>query len=228
MRILSYILSISLLSLLPLTGYAQQNTDEQKKEYNPWSFNGIGIQTDIFGYAYSMLEDYTSGEVAIEANIGNRFYPIVEAGLGWCNVTDETTSIKYKTNAPYFKVGLNYNFFTSKDKPNPDHYIFGLARVAWSTFEYDVTTPPITDPVWGGSSSLELKDVAGSCCWAEFGAGIKVKIYKGFHMGWSVRYKVRLSQKEGNNSNMWYVPGYGINKSTCFGGTYSLIYEFSL
>lgn len=228
MRTLSYILSISLLSLLPLGSKAQEAVEEQKREYSPFSFNGIGVQADIFGFAYSMLEDYTSGEIAVEANFGNRFYPIVEAGMGWCNVTDETTQIKYKTSAPYFRAGLNYNFFTDEEKPSPDHYIFGLARIAWSSFNYDVTTPAITDPVWGGAVGLNLKDAPGSCTWAEIGAGIKVKIAKGFHMGWSIRYKVRLSQEKGSNSNMWYIPGYGINKNTCFGGTYSLIYEFPL
>jgi hypothetical protein len=44
-------------------------------------------------------------------------------------------------------------------------------------------------------------------------------------MGWSIRYKFRLSQKNSTYSNMWYIPGYGINKRTCFGGTYSLIYD---
>ena len=227
MRTLSYIFSISLFILLPLGAYSQENNDKNQtdNEQDRFSFNGIGISADLFGYAYSLLEDYTSGEVAIEANFNNRFYPTIEAGLGWCDVKDETTSIKYKTSAPYFKVGLNYNFFTNKEKPDPDHYIYGLARFAWSNFEYDVDSPPITDPVWGNSVALDLKDVEGSSTWAEIGAGIKVKIAKGFHMGWSVRYKIRLSQKEGTNSRMWYIPGYGINQSTCFGGTYSLIYE---
>ncbi len=215
--------------LLPHKGAAQEKESSQDgnaaKEYSMFSFNGIGVSADLFGYAYSMLEEYTSSEVAVELNFGNRFYPIVEAGMGWCDVTDETTSIKYKTSAPYFKAGLNYNFFTNSEKPNPSHYIYGLARFAWTSFEYDVETPPIIDPVWGGSAALDLNGVSGSCSWAEIGAGIKVKVFKGLHMGWSIRYKIRLSDKEGSNSNMWYIPGYGINKSTCFGGTYSIIYE---
>ena len=44
-------------------------------------------------------------------------------------------------------------------------------------------------------------------------------------MGWSVRYKLRLKQENGTNSRMWYTPGFGINKSNGFSGTYNLIFD---
>jgi hypothetical protein len=228
MRILKYILLSSILFALPSAAQEQENrTDEEKveKNYSMFSFNGIEVSADIFGYAYSLLGEYTSGEVALEVNIGNRFYPAVEVGYGWCSTTDETTGIRYKASAPYYKVGIDYNFSTTKEKPDPDYSILGIARFGWTSFEYDVTAPPVTDPVWGGTSSLELNGVKGNAAWAEIGVGLKARIAKNFLMGWSVRYKIRISEKVGSNSNMWYVPGYGINSSTCFGGTYSLIYE---
>ena len=76
--------------------------------------------------------------------------------------------------------------------------------------------------------ALNLKNVEGSCLWGELGVGIKVKIVKGFKMGWSVRYKVRFTEEKAQNSRMWYIPGYGINNSTGFGGTYSLIYDLPI
>lgn len=231
MRISSYTLLISIMLILPSRGHAQEAAPKEEKT-SKWksmfSFNGIGVSADLFGFAYSLLDDYTSAEIAVEANLGNRFYPIAEIGFGWCNTTDETFGIKYRTAAPYYKLGLNYNFFTNEETPDPKHYVYGLVRIAWSGFEYDVTTPPITDPVWGGTTALDLKDIYGSCLWGEIGAGIKVNIYKGLHMGWSIRYKMRFTQKEGSNSNMWYIPGYGINQSTGFGGTYSITYDFPL
>ena len=226
MRILRYILLSSLLLAIP--SVAQESTHENKKEekkYSMFSFNGLEVSTDIFGYAYSFIGEYTSGEVALEANFGNRFYPAVEVGYGWCDTKDETTGIKYKSAAPYYKVGLNYNFSTTKEKPDPDYSILGIARIGWTSCEYDVDAPPITDPVWGGTSSLKLDGVNGSATWAEIGVGLKARIYKNFHMGWSIRYKVLLNDKKGSNSNMWYIPGFGIKKNTGFGGTYSLIYE---
>ena len=233
MRISRYILLSSILLVLAAAAPAQENSNAtaKKKSREFWSlfsFKGIGLSTDLFGFASYALSDHCSGEVAAEANFGNRLYPAVEVGWGWCNTTDELSSIKYRASSPYYRVGFNYNFFTTKKEPNPKHYIYGLLRIGWSNFKYDVSTPPITDPMWGSSTALDLKDVDGSCLWGEIGAGIKVKIAKGFHMGWSVRYKVRFTEEVGPNSQMWYIPGFGINKTFCFGGTYSLIYDIPL
>ena len=208
----------------------EQGEEKERKEsfWSMFSFKGIGFSTDLFGCAYSLIGNGISTEIAAEANFGNRLYPVVEAGWAWCNTTDESSRISYRTNAPYYRAGVNYNFITKKDKPNPKHYIYGLIRIGWTNFRYDVNTPPITDPVWGGEVALDLKDVEGSCLWGEVGAGIKVRIFKGFHMGWSVRYKVRITEKQAQNSRMWYIPGYGTNQSTCFGGTYSLTYDIPI
>ena len=227
MRILSYILFSSLLLLTPLAAEARENKNEENTntEYKFFSFNGVGIQADLFGYVYSLIGEYTYAEGALELNIGNRLYPIAEVGYGWCNYTDETSRMHYKTASPYYKVGINYNFYTKRDNPNPKNYIYGLARIGWCNFNYDVNTPEITDPVWGENTSLNISNVNGASVWAEIGAGIKVKIAKGFHMGWSIRYKFRFSEKNSEYSRMWYIPGYGLNKRTCFGGSYSLIYD---
>ena len=218
---------MSSILLIPSFEATAQGKKENKAGEEPvsYSFRSIAMSGDLFGLAYSLIDDYASSEIAIEANFGNRLYPIAEIGYGWCDATDETNGIRYKTNAPYYRVGLNYNFSTTRENPNPDYCIFGIGRIGWTSCRYDVDTPPVTDPVWGGSTSLHLSGVKGSAAWAEVGVGLRMKIAKNFHMGWSVRYKARLSQEKAHNSEMWYIPGYGINKSTGFGGTYNLIYE---
>ena len=226
MRTLSYILFSSLFILAPLTIQAKDKNEKEKDTtYKFFSFNGVGVQADLFGYIYPLIGEYTYAEGAVELNIGNRLYPITEIGYGWCNYTDETSGMHYKTASPYYKVGFNYNIFTKKDNPDPKHYVYALARIGWCNLKYDVNTPEITDPVWGDKTSLNITGVDGASIWAEIGAGIKVNIAKGFHMGWSIRYKFRFTEKTSPNSKMWYIPGYGINKSTCFGGSYSLIYD---
>ena len=227
MRTLSYILLSSLLLLFPAKGLGEEKKGNANEEngYRFLSFNGIALSADAFGAVNYLIGGTLSSEIALEANIGNRLYPIVETGYGMCNTTDATSGIHYRTQAPYYRVGLNYNFFTKKEKPNPKNYIYGIARIGWCNFNYDVDTPPIIDPIWGSSTELHLQDVAGSCIWGEVGAGVKVKIARCFHMGWSVRYKLRLKQENGPNSKMWYIPGFGTNKSNGFSGTYNLIFD---
>ena len=57
-------------------------------------------------------------------------------------------------------------------------------------------------------------------------AAIDAKIYGPLHLGWSVRYKRRLTHSEGSLGNVWYVPGFGKQGSTRLGGTFDIILEF--
>lgn len=183
---------------------------------------GLSLSADLFGLVGGLFgNDFQSMEVAAELNLKNRFLPIVEIGYGTTNTTDDDKHIHYKTSAPYFRAGMNYNFFYKKETQS---YVFGGLRLGYSSFSYDVDAPDLHDPVWGGSVPFAYKGVSGSATWAEFVVGLRTPIVKNFHMGWTVRYKKRLSSKETPNSKPWYVPGYGENDSVLFGATYNLIY----
>ena len=55
-----------------------------------------------------------------------------------------------------------------------------------------------------------------------------MKIYKNFHMGWAVRYKSELSSTKNQLAKPSCIPGYGYTtNSTCWGGTYSLIFDLN-
>lgn len=246
MRTLKYILTISLFALLPAVASAQKvstdsvATPETKTIVIPkaksdtvkfnkfYQFRGINVSADIFGCAYSLIEDYISGEVAIEANFGNLIYPVFEVGYGKMETTDETTGIYYKSAAPYYRAGFNINCSNRDGEIARKNYIYALARIGWTNPKYSVQTPPIYDPIWGGSASLDLTDVDGAYSWAELGVGVNVSIFKNFRMGWTIRYKARIDQKVGSNSKVWYAPGFGTSRHTTFGGTYSIIYNIPM
>ena len=224
MKILNYILLSSLLlTTLPLTVEAQEK--ETTKEESPFAFKGISLSADIFGYIGSFLDEGKSGEIAIEANLGNRFYPIIEAGYAGIDIVDENFGIHYKSSAPYFKAGLNYNFSYQKGKAPRPNYVYGALRYGCSRMKYDVSSPPLHDPVWGGEVPFSLSDVSGFASWIELGVGVNAKIWKNLRMGWCIRYKARLNVVNGENTRIGYIPGFGTNRHTRFGATYSIIYE---
>ena len=224
MKISNYILLSSLLlTLLPCTIGAQESKKEDKKE--TLAFKGISLSTDIFGYMSSFLDDGMSSEVAIEANLGDRFYPIIEAGYGSIDITDENFGIHYKSAAPYMRAGLNYNFSYEKGKAPRPNYVYGALRFGCSKMKYDVSSPPLHDPVWGGEVPYSFKNINGFASWIELGVGVNAKIWKNFRMGWCVRYKARVNATKSHNSKIGYIPGFGTNRHTRFGATYSLIYE---
>lgn len=224
MRILNYIFLSSLLLVLPIATKSQETKDTLIAD-GSFKFRGINISTDLFGYLYSFIEDGTSGEIAVEANLGDRIYPTVEVGYGSIDITDENFGIKYKSAAPFFRAGLNYNFSYVKGNPIRPNYVYGALRFGCSKMDYDVSSPPIKDPVWGGEVPFVHDNISGFASWMELGVGVNVKIWKQFRMGWSVRYKARINVVNSENSNVGYIPGFGKNRHTCFGATYSIIYE---
>lgn len=216
-------MSSLLLTLLPCTINAQEKKSEEKE--GTFAFKGISLSTDIFGYMSSFLDDGMSGEIAIEANLGNRFFPIVEAGYGSIDITDENFGIHYKSAAPYMRAGLNYNFSYQEGKTLRPNYVYGALRFGCSKMKYDVSSPPLHDPIWGGEVPYSFSDVNGFASWIELGVGVSAKIWKNFRMGWCVRYKARVNATKSHNSKIGYIPGFGTNRHTRFGATYSLIYE---
>ena len=55
--------------------------------------------------------------------------------------------------------------------------------------------------------------------------GVENKIWKIFHLGWTARYKNRISGKSASIGEPWYVPGFGKSGTTVIGGTFNLIFD---
>lgn len=183
---------------------------------------GMSIMVDAVGPGAAVFgSDFFSIEAALEVNLLNRFFPIIEVGYGRTDATNEDSELHYKTAAPYFRIGANYNVQYKKKRPG---YIFAGARLAYTSFKYDVDGPSMTDPVWGGEIPFRFTGVKSNALWTELLVGVRAQIYKQLHMGWSFRYKVRLNVKDGDNSSPWYIPGFGANDNTKFSATYDLVY----
>lgn len=228
-RILKYIiLLISSISLcIPLQAQNSERTEgdnKEKKQSDIPLFNGISVGVDISGAVGKVLGgNRLSGEVQGKIDLKNRFFPTVEIGWANTNTTSTSTNQHYKMSAPYFRIGADYNFFHKKT--HLPGYIYGGLRYGFSSFNYDVDIPPMTDPTFGNTAiSGSYQGISSSAHWLEVVAGVHVKVYKNFCMGWSIRYKSMLNLKKGYNTEPWYIPGFGKNTKTGFGVSYSLIY----
>ena len=225
----TYIIALlALNSLLALpTRLSAQNIKTLKngeKEEKP-VFQGIMVGVDVFGFLNQALgSDARTTEVSIEANLQNRFLPIVEIGYGGMDMTADETDIHFKTSAPFFRVGMNYNVFYQKPDL-PGCLTVGL-RYGFSSFKYDVQSPNLVDPNWGHTQvPVDYTDVKSNVGWLEAVVGMRANVYKNFYLGLNVRYRSRLSMTKNENSEPYYIPGYGRGKSSNFGITYSLIYQ---
>lgn len=254
-RILGYIISLSFLYLGAVPISAQQYSDNRQqqmqgtpKEKKPDGpklkaplYNGLYVSADLYGLGSKLLgSDFLSSEIGVGVNLKNQFMPTIELGYGKTNKWNEN-GIHYKSNAPYFRIGVDYNI-RFKKLDYEDWLYFGV-RYGYSSFKYTIGNAPIIDPkyggkidnpnlidpIWGGLSIPYYENnINGSMSWYELVAGIRTKIYKNFFMGWTLRLRYKMSAKEASNASPWYVPGYGKYASTANGITYTLIYKFSL
>ena len=220
------LLALSSLLVWPTRLSAQkiQIQKDGEKEEQPF-FQGIMVGVDVYGFLNQALgSDARTTEISVEANLQNRFLPIVEIGYGGMDMTDDETEIHYKTSAPFFRVGMNYNVFYQKPEL-PGYLTVGL-RYGFSSFKYDAQSPDLVDPNWNHTHvPVDYTGVKSNVGWLEAVVGMRANVFKDFYLGMNVRYRSRLSMTKNENSEPYYIPGYGRGKPSNFGITYSIIYK---
>ena len=126
---------------------AQEKKTTIEEEKVPF-YQGTTIGVDIFGLGSKIFGgDITSTEISVEVTLKNCYVPVAEIGYGTTDTTDDGTNIHYKASAPYFRIGMNYNFFFKK--PYLPGFLYGGIRYGFTSFSYDVDAPTMKDPTWG-------------------------------------------------------------------------------
>ena len=211
--------AISLIMLVAAPVAADAKDSAEIKNDSVPLFNGIAVSVDLVGPMQMVFGDYGQYEAALRINLKDRYFPIVELGIGKADHNDDATDITYNTSAPYAKIGVDFNLRKNK----PDIYrLFAGARYAFTSFKYDLSHPGMTDPVWGGMAPYEGYGIKCSYQWLEIVIGVDAKMWGPVHLGWSVRYRSRLSHNDGTMGNTWYVPGFGKAGSSSLGGTFNI------
>ncbi len=184
---------------------------------------GFQVSFDLFGFCQRQLSDYGQYEGAFRLNLHDQWFPIVEVGLGVAeHMNDEVTGLSYKTKAPYFRLGCDFNLLKKKHGPNR---MYGGFRYAFTSYKVDLWRSDLPDPVWQWNTGFGVHDEQCSQHWLEAVLGIDAKIVGPLHLGWSVRYRRRIAHNDGVIGKTWYVPGYGIWGDTRLGGTFNVMID---
>lgn len=218
-RISISILTFAVSWLLTVPAQAQR----KKTEVIPDStalFQGVEVSTDLVGPAMRVIGDYGHFSGALRINLKDRYFPAFELGYASCDETDDGTHINYKTSAPFWKVGADFNIMRNK---HDIYRVYIGARYAFTSYKADYSAPPVEDPIWGGTSEWGETDMKCKCSWAEILFGVQAKIWGPIDLGWSMRYCKRLSYSEGDYSNAWYVPGFGKTGNSNITATFDFI-----
>lgn len=110
-------------------------------------------------------------------------------------------------------------------KSNPDYQVYLGVRFGYSAFNYEITDVRINSNYWGQSNEFSILNQHASAFYGQALAGIKVKIWKWFSLGWNLRYGFKMKQTKPENSNPWFIPGYGTG---ALSASFSLIYTLPI
>lgn len=216
------IFSLLLLLIVSATTHAQSKMFRMEKDSIPL-FRGFAVSFDLVGPMMMALSDHGEIEGALRINLHDQWFPVFEAGIGRANhENDEVTGITYKTSAPYFRIGMDWNILRNKHQSNR---LYAGLRYAFTSYKVDVIRDELPDPVWQSKAGFGVEGLACSMHWAEIVVGIDARIYGPFHLGWDVRYRRRLVHKEGDLGNTWYVPGFGINDQDKLAANFNVIID---
>lgn len=213
-------LTISCFSVLPAS--AQKRRLVELPDTLP-TLRGIAVSADLAGAAMLQLGDWGQYEGALRLNLRDKYFPIVELGVGRANhKTDEVTGISYRTTAPYVRVGVDFNLLKNKRQPNR---FFAGFRYACTYYKVDISRQNFPDPVWQWDTGFGVSGERCSQHWIEGVLGVDAQIAGPLHLGWTARYKRRIGGSDGSIGRTWYVPGYGTYGDTRLGGTFNIIID---
>lgn len=216
-------ISISILLLAALTASAQEQRKKMVQQPDTIPLlRGVSVSADLVGLGQMLWSDYGQYEAALRVNLKDKYFPIVEIGIGKADADDVTTKLTYKTSAPYGRIGMDFNVMKNK---HDDYRVYVGFRYGFATFKFDVAGPPLSDPVYGGEAPFSYTDNKSTWHWLEGAAGVDARIWGPVRLGWSVRYRRRITASNPEIGQPWYVPGFGKAGGSRLGGTFNVILE---
>ena len=185
-------------------------------------FGGVAVSADLVGASMKLIgSKFANMEVMGRLNFREKYFPLVELGIGDCTKEGTENDNKFSVTSPYFRIGADYNF----NRKMNGNRLFGGLRYGFSRYDYDFLSPGFADEKYGVGAPLRLTGLNGKSQWMELVVGVETKLWSIIRLGWSLRYKFRLKQKVSDYGEPWYVPGFGKNGGNTFGGTVNLTFD---
>lgn len=200
MSILKYTISLLLLLATMGKGFAQSGIDQ----WIPSSIR-VGGAVDPLGYLiFSDKRNYFEATADIDFN---RFFLVYDYGYNHYKLNEPT--YVYSNKGRYMRLGPDVNFMSGDKQLNVGFFGF---RYAWSSFQDELsynTKAVIESDIKWPNTREEVSNIDGRSHWFEMVAGLKVRVYRHFFMGFTARYKFLIKVKVDGSLKPYWVPGFG-------------------
>ncbi len=201
------------------SAYAQEKKDSVHNDIYKHTFLKLDIGSPILEMARSSAKVQTY-EIAANVNLMNRFYPTLE--LGYAQADRTPAGGTFVGKGGFFRVGLDLSAL--KKNPTSPHKLLVGIRLGTAGQDYTMTNLTVHDTYWQTQPTMTVQDVRWDA-WGEVVAGIQVKVYRDFYMGWAVRLKALFTKGKDGEYTAYYIPGYGYKDDMNFGFNYYLMWK---
>ena len=217
-----------LLFIVVCVGYSQDSIPKTTERYS------LRLGIDLSKPIRSIVEDnYRGLELTADYRLTNKLFLAAEVGMEEKQVVSE--SLDFQTLGEYLKLGFDLNLFknwqgmenqlltgfrlgTSSHKHRLHGYAVRQLNHFWQEELYKSLDKPI-----------EYNDL--NAFWLEIMLGVKAELLSNLYMGISVRMNYLINDKEVDNFNNLYIPGFHrVSDVSPWGAglNYTIMYQFPL
>lgn len=179
---------------------------------------GIRLGADLFKLTRSFYDkNYQGIEVVGDYRLTRKHFIAAEIGNEKKTVDDD--QLNFTTNGSYIKVGFNYNAY--ENWLNMENQIYVGLRYGFSTFSQTLNSYSVynTDQYFAENNVIlsDEKFSGLSAQWLEVVAGMKAEVFHNVFIGFSFSVNRLLSQKQPDNFENLYIPGFNRTYNGDFG-----------
>ena len=179
---------------------------------------GLRLGIDAFKLARSFIqEDYRGLEVVGDYRLTKKYYLAGEIGNEKRTIDEDR--VNFTTSGTYFKVGFDYNSY--ENWLDMENLIYVGMRFGTSTFSKELNTYRVynPNPYFGESPTIASgrKFDGLSAQWIEIVAGVKAELFSNFYAGFNFRINYLVGNKEPNDFENLYIPGFNKKYEGKFG-----------
>lgn len=179
---------------------------------------GLRVGVDLYKLTRGLYDkNYKGVEFVGDWRLTKKYY--IAAELGYEDKTTEDDRLTSSANGTYIKGGFDYNFY--QNWLDMENLITIGLRGGFSSFAQELHSYKIynSNPYWGELQSVALNQKYSglTATWIEVALGLKAQVVKNVFVGFGVQLKLLTTNKEPENFENLYIPGFNRTYDGNFG-----------
>lgn len=188
--------------------------------------NSAGIGVNIWDPVMRLLgQKYGLVEFSAEFNMHNRYIPVFKVGIGQADNRPDDNNYTYRSSmAPFFKIGMNYNFLYNSSS---DYMAMAGINYGFTPFRFSINDVIIDSPYWQEEEPMQIPAQNVTAGYLEILFNLRVRIGGPIYLGWSFIFHKLLHETKTPYGKPWYIPGYG-TRNMSITGAFTVTYTLDL